>query len=788
MAWRLLTATIFGGSLAQGQVSGRIDNDVSDVTTPIHQRHGFLPSWSNTAIDLAEFLGQPSQDGASFLTELASKRKLTDMFDSMYVLHPRLRFFLIFELLVLFAMLGIGIPCTCVACRGGGHIPLFKRGYLPDHCVAYCLTIGILMAMVLADLVVMLGSHVGMSDAMRRLPDSYRDSIGGLRVYFNQTVVELFAELEDSDKSVAQDVRRFLNTVLPDETLKRLLSESCKTTGDSFTFKLNECSHPVHFQEMPGAPVEDQKLLIWENLQFQLNQTLRSLENMEFKLNRFEARTGLWTNMTMVGLVAVPLIMVLLCLTVAFTGFGIGFGIRNYINWFGETIISLRYTGILLFSSAALMMMYYAFATPLLMTMVTAGVLGECYVCKPYRTKSFKSFQDIATTAWPSEKRPLLFARLTPEFLLAKCAGEGVSIAALNMMNPRATTISDGSFTEGRGFPTERGNMIPNATAGNCRRVHTALKHSMNLFCNEYLENHHAISLSLGVSLLLLLFILPMVVAVSQSFIINEDENDSSGQYDQQTHKSENSQEELMSSTDTGSDLQRNKRMFPFWLSRKRKDSNRMTFLSDPWKHCLDEIYRQEGVNIYDVVSVMSESDSPGEKKRGSSKAKKDTRHIQERPLLSESVPSNVIINPVSPPRRSINAVLVDEAFPRLPLMPKQKSVKFRPGIQKKTSRKTPLGTIPEEESESAESADTSAFSSSKDNDYESPNERSTPLWAECPIHGDDEMKLPAHTTVSYEASQPLVIKKPGVHVFYPLAPCCDMAEMAYTDARVVFK
>ncbi|KAM7311876.1 uncharacterized protein ISCGN_008783 [Ixodes scapularis] len=240
MAGDLLKCIILCTSFAPCVVCNVLTNDVTYRPVPTHRRQVLFPSWSKAARDVAHFLGQPLHDTTDFIGQLATRRTVLDVLDLMYRLHPRLRFFLIFQLLVLCTLLAACLPVTCVACRTRGKLPFLRNLMRPHHCVACCVSIGVLVALVLANLVVMLGCHAGMSDAMKRLPAAYQIAVGDLKVYFNQTVQELYAELEEGDTDISQSVQRFLYKVLPREALQRAKAIICKGSKDLFTLKLND--------------------------------------------------------------------------------------------------------------------------------------------------------------------------------------------------------------------------------------------------------------------------------------------------------------------------------------------------------------------------------------------------------------------------------------------------------------------------------------------------------------------------------------------------------------------
>ncbi|CAN7938891.1 unnamed protein product, partial [Ixodes hexagonus] len=688
--------------------------DADDVTykmIPIHRRHGFLPFWTKAATDVAHFLGQPLQDTTEFFGRLATRRKVVDILDLMYTLHTRLRLYLIFQLLVLCTLLGAGIPITCVACRTGGKVPYLGILGRPHHCVVCCVFIGVLVALVLANLVVMLGCHAGMSNAVRQLPAIYQLALRDLKLYFNQTVVELFTELDEGDRDSSQSVQRFLYKVLPHDAVQHIKKIVCKGTNDAFTFQLNDCKHSMEYHRVQDIPAENTSGLLWEHLQHQLKRALDSVERMERGIERFEAQTGLWATTRVLGLVAVPMVMVLLCLVVAFMGFGIALGIRNRLRQYTNTWFSLRYTGILKLTNAALVMMFFVFATPLLMTMATVGVLGEGYVCKPYRTGAYENLHKLIGVVWPYAKRGELFARLTPEHILTKCGGDGVSIADLEMHAMRGMELNKPTHKWPVGQSVHRTPQVTlqNATAGNCRPVHDVVRSSMNVFCNLYMDNHLGITLSLGTAMLLLLLILPLVLAVSQYFFHEDTDKGDKYQTSSSLFRPDTSEEDLVSNRN----IQRNhEKSRSKWGCCGSGSSSHPSFLSDPWKSRLEEIYRMEGVDIYNELrgkrpALSSKSGTGSSLKL---RLKKSSKRAKEK-TLSESGSATVDIDSRPPRKRFVNAVLVDEVFPRLPSVPQGKRHKFRQHTRRnKSGCKIPLVTI-DEESESLQSSYVSALS-----------------------------------------------------------------------------
>ncbi|CAN7946432.1 unnamed protein product, partial [Ixodes pacificus] len=712
MAGDLLKCIILCTSFAACVVCSVLTNEMTYRPVPTHRRPVFFPSWSKAARDVAHFLGQPLHDTTDFIGQLATRRTVLDILDLMYRLHPRLRFFLIFQLLVLCTLLAACLPVTCVACRTRGKLPFLENLMRPHHCVVCCVSIGVLVALVLANLVVMLGCHAGMSDATRRLPAAYQIALGDLRLYFNQTVQELYAELEEGDTDISQSVQRFLYKVLPREALQRTKAIICKGTKDLFTLKLKDCTHSMENQVATKILTQSTSGLFWEHLQHQLKHALDSVERLEASVDSFEAQTGLWTTTRVLGLVAVPMVMVLLCLVVTFTGFGIGLSIHNRVLQYAGTWISSRYTGILMLTNTALVIMFFVFSTPLLMTMTTVGILGESYVCQPYRTEAYEHLHKLIGVVWPYAQRGELFSRLTPEHILAKCAGDGVSIANLEMDGEHGieTDKRNDKWTLIQGTYTIPQANLRSATAGNCRPVHDVIRSSMNLFCNLYMNNHLGMTLSLGIEMLLLLLVLPGLLVVSQYFLQEDTCEDDDYQASSNMFREENSEEDLVSNRNTPNHPEKNNSK---WSCCNSASSSLPLFLSDLWRRRLEEVYRIEGTDICSEVRDKRYTLSSICRSGSSSKLglKKIFKRTQKKPLLSESGWSRVNIDPRTPPQRFVNSVLVDEVFPRQPAIPRQKKNKFRLNIKRKPTCKNPLATI-DEESESPESSYVSALSS----------------------------------------------------------------------------
>ncbi|KAL3223233.1 hypothetical protein MRX96_027652 [Rhipicephalus microplus] len=430
-------ATFFGIVIYRTLACLQLCNADSHRTAPAPSsrpvRHSsLLSAWGRVAIRVAEFLGQPSgTETEAFLFGLSSHATTSDVVDLTYRRHPRLHFFLTGFLIAGVIVLMIAVPVGVGACITGGRVPLLGLATGPNsRCLTCCALLGLLVAILFGDLSIMLASQVALADAVRRLPDTIAFTLSELRRYVKQTVQELLVELSDSDQGVANGVRAFLYDVLPKETLARIASINCllvAPANDSLASKLRRCKNASADMFMPGAIVPNTSDVVAESLKLQLNRTLESVNQLESAFRGFEGRTKLWTKVTVVDLVAVPITMVLLCLTVALLGFGTGLSIRNCVSPSGTTANAYKFTGVIMLANAALVVLFCCLTLPILMTMTTTGVLAECYVCMPFRENRYDVLDRLSQMAWPLTDRSLVFAEVTPEVVLTKCAGEGIS-------------------------------------------------------------------------------------------------------------------------------------------------------------------------------------------------------------------------------------------------------------------------------------------------------------------------------------------------------------------------
>ncbi|KAL1467708.1 hypothetical protein MTO96_041989 [Rhipicephalus appendiculatus] len=493
---------------------------------------GLLSAWAEAAVFAAELLGQIPARGAgesdhadAFLYELASRTRTAEALDLVYKRHPRLRTFLVSLLLAGVSLLAVAAPVTIVACITSGSVPFARRATAPQHCLACCVLLGLLAMFAFGDLVTMLAFHVAVTDATPRVPSALAKTAAYLRRYVNRTVVELLVELNDVDYDVARSISSFLYGIISEDALVRITSISCLVAlaNHSFVSKLRNCRNVSAQMLMPGAQLPKVADIIGENLHLQLNHTLEGLDELESRLYGFEQRTRLWGSSAIIDQVGLPMAMVLLGLIVGVLGCGIGLGIRSCVNLSGRPLETYRYIGVIFLANAVLVMLFHVLATAILTTTVTTGVLADCYVCLPYRRMRFVYLDRLTQMIWPHSDRGLLFALLTPQVVLTKCAGEGASIAELRvvkeMTNPYLTISTQRSATKRWLVDSKTQGVQRNPTAGNCRGVYDVVRRAMSTFCDKFLKNHLGLTLSLAIGVILSAVILPLTLVVSQYFM-----------------------------------------------------------------------------------------------------------------------------------------------------------------------------------------------------------------------------------------------------------------------------
>ncbi|KAK8768199.1 hypothetical protein V5799_015336 [Amblyomma americanum] len=697
---------------------------------------GVLSAWGEYAVRAADFLGEPSgsyddvRTGA-FFTNLASRTGLVDFQDVMYQQHPTLRIFLIGLLLGVVALLGGAVPVAIFACGTGGRIPFPKGTTSPRCCLVGCVFLGLLAFFASADLTIMMASQVTLTDAMRRLPGVFQLAVTELRRYTNRTVDELLLELAGPDAAVSGNVKSFLYGVMPNETVTRVFSINCLAAfaNDSIATRVKHCKNIPARMFLPGAVVPDTRDVIREDLQLQLNRTLASIDRLEASIVRFERRTRIWSKVVIVDSVATPVVMTLLCMTIALLSFGVTTGVWSCVTSIRAHVQTLRHTTVAMLAIATLVMLFLSLATPLLMIGSSVGCLAECYVCAPYKSSTFARLNKLAKMAWPPADRGLLFTVLNPEVVLTRCSGGGRSIAALGQ-SARSTVMPTTVRTNHGAASSLIDLSIRQTTAGNCKPLFDATRKVLDLFCDDFLHNQLGIALSLAVAIALLIVALPTVLMLSHFFctMIEESATDSNAEEtrSKRNRHSKASREQLFA--DDGS----------FCYSSGRPASSaalqcRVHRPRRPYSHCLPIVGKtwrlplsddeEESVDVIDGVnngsmrgdddssSLISAKHTTAMKVRALPTVKnveisERSMPYHESPLLFDSPPPRVPLaatpygETMSPPEIRSSSPLINEYFPRLSFSG-QPFRRFRsrftfPG---KVSQKTSLVTI-EEESE----------------------------------------------------------------------------------------
>ncbi|KAL1470176.1 hypothetical protein MTO96_040606 [Rhipicephalus appendiculatus] len=573
----------------------------------------------------------------------------------------------------------------------------------------------------------MLASQVALADAVQRLPDTLALTLSELRRYVKQAVQELLVELSDSDQGVANGIRAFLYDVLPQETLARIDSINCllvAPANDSLASKLRRCRNATADMFMPGAIVPNTSDVVAESLKRQLNRTLESVNQLESTFRGFEDRTKLWTRASVVDLVAVPITMVLLCVTIALLGFGTGSSIRSCVSPSGTTTNAYKFTGVIMLANAALVMLFCCLALPLLMTMTTTGVLAECYVCMPYTENRYDILDRLSQMAWSLTERSPVFAALTPEVVLTKCAGEGISIAHLRQHSNRTElpylTMTTQSHVTKHWMLKTTLLTRQNATAGNCKYLHDAVRRAMNLFCYKFLEKHAGVALSLALGLICAIIILPLTLVVSQCFVVLEGDNLGSTRVAPSKEKDASREDLFGGETALASSLPLRPDARNAGPQKPQEGVNCLSMLSKPWRQRLHEIYTEEGVNIYDAInhtstpSEITSSWTTTETTEYATPSSTSTQSTEEQTRWNSSEntrdtlafrksartgPRVVFLTPKMIRNKYVKAFLVKEPFPKL----SSRNTKSRLPLTGKASRVKSLHTINEESSLSSE-------------------------------------------------------------------------------------
>ncbi|KAH6933409.1 hypothetical protein HPB50_014786 [Hyalomma asiaticum] len=695
-----------------------------------------LSAWGSTAGLAARFLGKSTgrdDDVATdiFFSELASRvGGLAGFLDLMYQQHPRLRAFLIGLLLGVVALLGAAVPLALVACFTGGRVPLPWRPATPRCCLACCVLLGLIALFALADLTAMMALQAVLVDAVQLLPAAFQGVTDGLRQYANRTVIDLLAELEDADVTVSEGVRNFLYQVLQNETVGRISALSCLTASsaaDSTATKVRRCKNVPARMLLQGAAVPSAGDLIRDDLHLQLNRTLASIDRLEIAIAAFEQRTELWSRATIIDLVATPVVMILLCITVALLGVGIASGIRSCVIRRGERVRPSRRITVIMLANGALIMLFLTLATPVLMVTSSTGTLGECYVCAPYRQSTFSRPNALARMAWPTADRGALFSPLAPELVLTECASHGASIAALHIS--AASTASKATPTVDAG---PKRSSAPDSSSwsagrhpmgGNCRPLFDILTKALKSFCDEFLQSHISIALALAVAIALLVGALPLVLVVSQFFhAAREDvtaEGDGRKTRASTSKQRETSCEELFA--EDGS----------IWFSSRRTGSSVDTQLKNrghrsrrPRSCCLPIVGKprrprhdkrnREGVQLFCGGKSSSVDDSSSlisTEQATATEAGGLPRRDPSTPRLVSACSQGSLVscksqtrldsgdyNAATLSRRCPSSDLINEYYPIFPFSDQHvRRFRSRFAWMGKPSRKTSLGTIPEE-------------------------------------------------------------------------------------------
>ncbi|KAL3223169.1 hypothetical protein MRX96_027772 [Rhipicephalus microplus] len=79
-------------------------------------------------------------------------------------------------------------------------------------------------------------------------------------------------------------------------------------------------------------------------------------------------------------------------------------------------------TALIIMASAVLLFVYVAVALPMIARWLPVCVLGETYVCAPYRDDALVVLDDGVSRVWPVANRPDPFCRLVPSVLVSKCS------------------------------------------------------------------------------------------------------------------------------------------------------------------------------------------------------------------------------------------------------------------------------------------------------------------------------------------------------------------------------
>lgn len=609
--------------------------------------------------------------------------------DFAYLYHPRLHVFYVVQMIFTAAVAIAGALTITAACRSKGQIPFLQRGMVPKRCACYCVAVGIIVILLLSNLTVMIGCHTGMSRGLRQLPDVYSSALADLRLYVNRTTYEIFNEIEKGDHGASLIFRRLISDVLRRTPAGKTVP--CRVKSGALALSGRRCG------DSPADNVTD----LWEDLDRLHHRAITSIDAMEKKSYSFENATAYWTHAKLLGFHVIPLVIVIVCIVATLMGFGVGYAVRNYVYWFMPPSVAMKHAGVLILATAAVIVVFYLLASVLLIIMVTASFLANHYVCKPYRDGAYHQLHDLYLMTWCHGGNGGLFYGLLPEQVLSRCGDNGTSFVALA---PYSSTAGVGGQASRMNAKMDSGDeqinaSLANHTIGKCRPVYDILRVTIDTFCDVLIDSMLGVTLSLAVSMVMLLGVLPLLLALSQHFFMIIEDDDPSIGDNEMPFEPENSQEELVSGSGDHCD---------------KESKARERFRLMKWcRPKVMEIYPEEGVGVIETVSRPdSVKDAGGLRKAWKRLLRlygtRITKHIQERPLIPKAEPSSGSANSPKPAPR--NVPTLGEMFPHLSNVPQIRHSRPKGVACRKTSRKTTLKTI-EEEPESAESSETSSLS-----------------------------------------------------------------------------
>ncbi|KAL3223234.1 hypothetical protein MRX96_027653 [Rhipicephalus microplus] len=266
-----------------------------------------------------------------------------------------------------------------------------------------------------------------------------------------------------------------------------------------------------------------------------------------------------------------------------------------------------------------------------------------------------------------------------------------------------------------------------NATAGNCKYLHDAVRRVMNLFCYKFLEKHAGVALSLVVGLICAVVIIPLTLAVSQSFVAPEGDNIEGTDEAPSKHRDVSREDLFGAETTLSSSLPLRSQADNAGSQKQREGVNCLSMLSKPWRQRLHEIYTEEGVNIYDAIndtstpSEITSSWSTTESTEYATPSSTSTLFTEELTRFRSSentgdtlmlrksastAPRVVFLTPKKMKNKYVKAFLVEQPFPKLsskntkihlPLTGKASCVKSLHTISKELSpgSEVPIVTVP---------------------------------------------------------------------------------------------